>query len=324
MIRINKWFPEEMAEKYAETMAKKIMKKICENDSVYRSIRPEIRKAVFEDDNGEVSKPRLKRFLSVPLHELQEDKEFKDFFEAYKEGRYASDGIAEIINYSMLSDDLRHNLLASLNVSVCPYCNRQYITTWEKTADEKRTTADLDHFYPKSQYPLYALCLFNFIPSCHICNSLMKGAKTDEAVYPYAENFGDDAYFTVNGDKEDKAYCRNLLRIWRGEKDAPISVRIYVNPAADPEKKKRIDNSVRIFHLNEVYQSHEAYVRELLVKKRIYGEGAYSDTMEALFKKIELPYTACELERFLYGFCWMEGEDPERALSKLTYDIVKR
>lgn len=214
---------------------------------------------------------------------------------------------------------MRHKLLTSLNVPVCPYCNRQYITTYEKTEDDERTTADLDHFYPKSKYPLFALSLFNFIPSCHVCNSQMKGAKTAEIIYPYEEGFGNDAYFSVssNGD------CKNLLKLWRGEKDVPIFIDIQTD-TSDKEKEKRIQNSIDTFNLNKVYQSHEEYVRELLVKKRVYNEGAYSDSLEKIFKKLNLRYTPDELERFLYGFHWQDGEDAEHPLSKLTYDIVKR
>ena len=83
----------------------------------------------------------------------------------------------------------RHKLLSLIGIEVCPYCQRNYISSYEENNDEK-TTADLDHFYPKSLYPFLALSLYNFIPSCQICNSRFKGNKdTRDSVYLYEEGF---------------------------------------------------------------------------------------------------------------------------------------
>ena len=64
----------------------------------------------------------------------------------------------------------RHNFVQRLNLRVCPYCNRQYITSFYKN-DRKVTTADIDHYFPKKQYPLLSMYFFNLIPSCSVCNS---------------------------------------------------------------------------------------------------------------------------------------------------------
>lgn len=88
----------------------------------------------------------------------------------------------------------------SLNIPVCPFCNRQYITSWEDMKKEKKSTADLDHFFPKSEYPLFALSLFNFVPSCQVCNSRMKldhfmDDDGNRPIYPYEEKFDDSVLF---------------------------------------------------------------------------------------------------------------------------------
>ena len=56
----------------------------------------------------------------------------------------------------------RHKLLFLMEIEVCPYCQRNYISSYEEN-NSKKTTADLDHFYPKSLYPFLALSLYNFI-----------------------------------------------------------------------------------------------------------------------------------------------------------------
>ena len=49
-----------------------------------------------------------------------------------------------------------------------------------------------------------------------------------------------------------------------------------------------------------------------------------SDCLQALFKKYGFCFSENELDLFLYGYHWQDGEDVNRPLSKHTYDIVKR
>jgi hypothetical protein len=86
--------------------------------------------------------------------------------------------INTVVNYSILKNtgemnELRHKIITSSGISVCPYCDRQYITSFEDKGSN-RTTADLDHFYPKSVFSLFALSLYNFIASCKVCNQSFK------------------------------------------------------------------------------------------------------------------------------------------------------
>lgn len=46
----------------------------------------------------------------------------------------------------------------------------------ETLTNMRRNHFDLDHFLPKSQCPLVGLSLYNFVPSCSVCNEKLKGA----------------------------------------------------------------------------------------------------------------------------------------------------
>lgn len=157
----------------------------------------------------------------------------------------------------------RHKLLSLMEIEVCPYCQRNYISSFEEN-DDKRTTADLDHFYPKSLYPFLALSLYNFIPSCQICNSRFKGTKdTYNSVYPYEESFDDlGAKF-----KTSKEIIYEIL----GEKDANFFVEIdYKNLNKDREK---VEKSIKHLGLDKVYQkSHNQYLMDLLNTIEKYPE----------------------------------------------------
>ncbi|MDD2357017.1 MAG: hypothetical protein PHX13_03795 [Thiovulaceae bacterium] len=75
----------------------------------------------------------------------------------------------------------------------CPYCNNSEVEIVYKVAStDEIAYFDLDHFYPKSQNPFFALSFFNLIPSCKTCNSTLKGSKDfsiSANIHPYYESF---------------------------------------------------------------------------------------------------------------------------------------
>ncbi|WP_235044695.1 hypothetical protein [Fusobacterium hwasookii] len=165
----------------------------------------------------------------------------------------------KLFPYKKLLDDKdwnRHKLLSLMEIEVCPYCQRNYISSFEENND-KRTTADLEHFYPKSLYPFLALSLYNFIPSCQICNSRFKGSKdTYNSVYPYEESF-DDLGVKFKTSKE-------IIYKILGEKDSEFFVNIDYGNLKNEDIEK-IKNSISNLGLDKVYKkSHNHYIKELL------------------------------------------------------------
>lgn len=337
MVKIE-WFNLE-----SDAVKEYLQKAIKHIERTYNShktfLTPEIKEAIFCDDNGYFSKENVEKFLKYTKHDLMEIGFFKDYIKTQSEKQIdkktpvseREEAIKKIFDYSILNrprsrNTLRHKLLSSLNVDCCPYCNRQYITTYKNVSRIRYSTADLDHFYPRTRYPLFALSLFNFVPSCQICNSRMKLDKAEECLYPYEESFGNDAFFTVSTDKGDKKtheYYQELLYSFMGREAYNLPIKIK-NNAKDAELSKRINKSIEIFKLNEVYQAHQEYVRELLIKQRIYDEGAYLNMLKEQFGKLGLQFAESELEVFLYGFRWDDEDHHTRPLSKLTYDLIKR
>ncbi len=68
--------------------------------------------------------------------------------------------------------------LKELNQLVCPYCNASFILTIDSLnhlpKGGLKAKADLDHFIPKSKYPMFAISLYNLVPSCIYCNQRFK------------------------------------------------------------------------------------------------------------------------------------------------------
>lgn len=152
----------------------------------------------------------LKIFLKILFEETKEllNADIKKRNGKFKNGLF--------IDYDHVSDGQRHKLMDSLNIKNCPYCNRQYITSYIKEK-KNNTTADLDHYYQKALFPLFSMSVFNFIPSCHVCNSLMKGDKYSETLYPFEDSAEDDIKFKIipkNGSEK-----KDIVDIWLGKCD---------------------------------------------------------------------------------------------------------
>lgn len=64
------------------------------------------------------------------------------------------------------------NFINSIGIDTCPYCNRNYIYSLDEKDEIK---PQIDHFFPKVDYPFLAMSFYNLIPSCQTCNGF--GAK---------------------------------------------------------------------------------------------------------------------------------------------------
>lgn len=231
----------------------------------------------------------------------------------------ALDILEGIFAYDTLSGGPRTWILNAMNITVCPYCNRQYITSL--TADGKDiNTGDIDHFYLKNVYPYLALSVYNFIPSCQICNSRFK--HTEDCFYtphvnPHKHGFGSKARFKIPDIApylDDDAWNKsdNLLVI---EVD-----RTPVPPNSDEPSPEAIENSIATFHLNEVYGSHYDYAREIVWKSRIYTDqmiDTLAESLNSIFGSKK------EIRELVYGQYLNQYEACKRPFAKLTQDLLE-
>lgn len=93
-----------------------------------------------------------------------------------------------------------------LNLSYCPYCNEQTIQVIEDINGldgdvRERALLQLDHFYPQSRHPYFAVSFFNLIPGCAVCNAQLKGEKKfdiDSHFNPFHKRLDDFFSFQID------------------------------------------------------------------------------------------------------------------------------
>lgn len=327
MIKIN-WFDENTRNGYAECIEKVIKDNYQKHGANFPN---KLKYIIFLDENKKYSSEKVKKFIMMSYDDVICNPILKEYIDQKSKNsiknKKENETIKSVFKYENLNriKDIRYSrdgLLISLNVAVCPYCNRQYITKFGT-----RSSADLDHYFPKDKYPLFALSLFNFVPSCQICNSRTKGSSFlgengEMPLYPYKFNYGDNAVFKVS----DELDAETLLNIWLGNNKMDLKVVLESNLEESDEIYKQIIRSKELYKIEEIYQAHKNYVSELLLKKRIYGNGEYIESLRNIFhdNQNDIDLDDAELQSFLYGYNWQNGEDVNRPLSKLTYDILMR
>ena len=66
----------------------------------------------------------------------------------------------------------KNDFIQGTKIRICPYCGMEVVR------ESSRSKRQIDHFLPKRKYPFFALCYYNLIPSCDICNEAPnKGAN---------------------------------------------------------------------------------------------------------------------------------------------------
>lgn len=150
---------------------------------------------------------------------------------------------------------------------ICPYCGQNFAFTLIGKATSKKFRPTLDHFFPKSVYPYLALSLYNLVPSCHTCNSNLKGA-TDFYVTPHLHPFALDRHIRFEVVSKNKTEVFQLVsNLQLFSKFATLRIK--------PESHSAALNSIDTFLLAHRFQMHEkqflsfAYLRRQLTERRL-------------------------------------------------------
>lgn len=219
---------------------------------------------------------------------------------------FAYDGV-----FNSVSKKTSYWLAKAIGHNTCTYCNRQYTFTVDgNNKDERLTRPSFDHWFPKAMFPLLSLNIYNLIPSCTICNSAAKGDNIfhlGDYVHPYTQQDNDPKFkfFPAVSDDPDDPWHVVLDR--------------------DPVTQKDVDNTIKAFGLDRIYDMHGSLeVKELMDFALAYN-GTYLHTLYNLVSKdlSGAGFTQQDVYRMLFGTESIPSQFLDRPLSKLKHDILE-
>lgn len=202
--------------------------------------------------------------------------------------------------------------LARLNGrNTCTYCNRQYTLTIDLAGKPNPVRPEFDHWFPKSLFPLLALSYYNLIPSCHICNSNVKGGEVfnlAEFYHPYAESFAPRFFFRAMLLKGD---------IW-----TPY---VCFPPLMADASRKKEEKTIKAFHLDEIYKEHASLEVADIMNFVTKNNPHYLQTLfRSVLKDMCGEKSLNEVYRMMFGVELEEEKYPNRPFGKLKHDLLEQ
>lgn len=190
-----------------------------------------------------------------------------------------------------------YTFIFKINLKVCPYCNRQYITPI--LSQDGKLRADIDHWLPKDEYPYFSMSLYNLVPSCKFCNSSLKGSKYSD-INPYIDDIDNLIQFKLHDEL----------------KETPIKVDIK-----NKKEEKKIKNYLNIYKIELLYDYHKdkaKYIKDLRIKYSEENIRQIYEKNKNVFKSIE------EVKNDIIGEVVKKEDINNEPLSKLKRDILEQ
>lgn len=210
--------------------------------------------------------------------------------------------ISTIFNYGRLAKDKYYSsyrLTENLGVRTCVYCNRTYAITYRKNNGGRLMNPQLDHWFPKSDFPLLQISFHNLIPSCEVCNSRVKNDvhfNLTEHYHPYQA-------------KEEQIHI----------KYRPIfdnKIKIYFSKDSDTAIKKTCEE----MFIDQMYEAHKEELEDLIMISEKYSK-SYIDILKNTFPSTHL--SDKQIYRLVFGVEFDKKDFHKRPMSKFKYDILK-
>ncbi len=243
---------------------------------------------------------RMKTYVNN-IYSIGSENDFKEIKVLYN----LSEEIAIMGNSAKINCFMIQNFINSdsRGLLVCPYCNRNYINTRDRSLG-----AEMDHFYNKDTFPMFSISLYNFIPSCSTCNHI-KGTKKLK-INPYLRNNTQKVKFDLITDLDG----------YRIEIKQVLDCNLYPLVETDDLKNDLVD----ILKLDEAYKVHVIEVIEMINREKEYNE-KYREDLKNLFSGEETDIDE-KIDALIYGDVIFTSEDDliNKSLGKFKKDIYEK
>lgn len=237
----------------------------------------------------------------------------------------------EIFDEKKLSDQNLIDIISKRNfVSLEDFNKRKYL--WKRielykgfSLDSSHNHFDLDHLLPKSICPILGLSLFNFVPSCQVCNEKLKKAQElandkDGWLKISPTYINNSNHVSFDNDVTIKIVPENNCSTFFELKKNNGNYRLEF----ESNKDQTYERYISIFHLNERYNYHKNLALHILDLKERYPSEKCKEISRLLSgenNEGQIPqYSESQIKEDIFG----EEFNKDRCFSKLIKDMINK
>lgn len=197
-------------------------------------------------------------------------------------------------------------LIEKLGIKTCVYCNVQYALT----VNHSRGLFELDHRFPKSEYPFLCTSFYNLQPSCSSCNHGKRTATADFGLY------------TDNKDEVNPFHLLTTPNLYLKKRRFDINkiqIHLVASDVKNPDLCNLAAEHESDFDIDATYSMLKDVAEETIWRCKAYDH-RYNDMFLSKFPEL---YDRDALHRFIFGTYSDEKNIHQRPLTKLIRDIEK-
>lgn len=185
---------------------------------------------------------------------------------------------------------------------VCPYCNRNYVNNRGKAFG-----SEMDHFYNKKKYPMFAISLYNFIPSCGSCNRI-KWTK-ELKINPFLRDNTNKIKFDITKDVD--GYKIDFIHDLNGN-------------VTDKNNIEELKKDVITLRLDEAYEIHDIEIKEMVERERKFGS-EYREFLKKIFPEEGFKLEK-KIDELIYGDVVFTPDEElvNKSLGKFKKDVYEK
>ena len=218
--------------------------------------------------------------------------------------------ILDALNYEHFREEYAAKIAEKIKLKACPYCNAALTIVATKESGKQNARFQLDHYFPKSKYPLLSISFFNLIPSCGNCNNTKssKPVKLGLDFHLYANETPIEG-FKFRLQKHSIAKYRVT--------DIIDDIEIEFVSGVDGDKIKTYHHN-KSFDIKGIYDTQKDIIQELFWKEKAYPP----EKINELSNLLKLPPSV--IKRMVIGN-YIDKEDiHKRPLAKFEQDIARQ
>lgn len=224
------------------------------------------------------------------------------------------DEILHALDYKILRSDFYPKYFQDVGIKVCVYCNSSLTVSVDRInnegKDEVRAKFQVDHFYPKSDFPMFSISLFNLYPSCASCNNIKNDKKVLFNLYSSNSKDIEESRFQFKLSSYNQA--KYLLNKHNHEIDFD-----FIEKQKLPEGYYTFQDT---FDIKGIYNTQKDLISDLVDKSLVYDFN-YKKSLNDNFPKLFL--TKEHFERFILGNYPRVQDIHKRPMSKFMQDIAR-